>query len=70
LHRRADAADKAELEADYSARLLNPWMAAERGYLDTVIDPADTRVALCAGLDLLDTKRETLVTRAHDNSPL
>ncbi len=70
LHRAADPETRATAEASYEARLLNPWIAAERGLLDAVIDPADTRRELCAALDVLATKREPLVRRAHDNIPL
>jgi acetyl-CoA carboxylase carboxyltransferase component len=58
------------LEADYEARLLNPYVAAERGYVDDVIDPADTRRAITRALDLLSSKRELLAARLHDNTPL
>lgn len=71
LHRReTDPGRRAELEADYEARLLNPYVAAERGLIDAVIDPADTRRELAAALELLAGKRERIVARAHDNSPL
>ena len=58
------------LEADYEERFLNPYVAAERGLVDAVIDPADTRREVAAAIDLLATKRERLVRRKHDNSPL
>ena len=45
-------------------------MAAERGFVDDVIDPAETRVKLIAGLELLRTKREELPARKHGNIPL
>lgn len=71
LHRRVeDAAEREQLEREYDERLLNPYIAAERGLIDMVIDPADTRRELSAALDLLQTKREALVRRAHDNGPL
>jgi acetyl-CoA carboxylase carboxyltransferase component len=71
LHRReTDLRRRAELEADYEARLLNPYVAAERGLIDAVIDPAETRRELAAALELLASKRERIVPRAHDNSPL
>ena len=70
LMRRATADEKAEFEADYSERLLNPFVAAERGYVDAVIDPADTRTWLSRSLAMLASKRERLVARKHDNSPL
>jgi len=61
---------KAELVDDYSERWLNPYVAAERGYVDDVIDPADTRRKLVAGLHLLRSKREELPPRKHGNMPL
>ena len=70
LHRRASAAEKLEHERIYEERLLNPYVAAERGYVDAVIDPADTRRKLTAALDALESKRERLVERPHDNTPL
>ncbi len=55
---------------EYEEQYLNPWIAAERGYIDAVIDPADTRRELCAALEVLSTKRELLAPRRHDNLPL
>ncbi len=70
LQRRATPEERAEFEADYAERLLNPYVAAERGYIDAVIDPADTRSAICHALDALVDKREVLAPRKHDNTPL
>lgn len=70
LRRRATPEERAEFEADYSERLLNPYVAAERGFVDAVIDPADTRREIAAALDLLEDKREVLGRRRHGNSPL
>ena len=70
LQRRATPEERAAFEADYAARLLNPYVAAERGYIDAVIDPADTRRELTRALDALATKRELLATRKHGNEPL
>ena len=70
LHRRASAEERAEIEVDYEARLLNPYVAAERGSVDMVIDPADSRKQIAEALDLLASKRERLPRRRHDNSPL
>jgi acetyl-CoA carboxylase carboxyltransferase component len=70
LMRRASPEDKAAFEADYAERLLNPYIAAERGYVDAVIDPAETRDIVARALDVLATKRERLQARKHDNSPL
>jgi acetyl-CoA carboxylase carboxyltransferase component len=64
------AARRAELVAEYTEKYSNPYAAAERGYVDDVIDPADTRIKLVAGLKMLSTKRETLPQRKHGNMPL
>jgi acetyl-CoA carboxylase carboxyltransferase component len=63
------AAVQAELEADYAERLCTPAVAAERGYVDDVVDPLDTRRVLVAGLAQLRTKRPAARTR-HSNTPL
>lgn len=70
LQRRASDEERAAFEADYAQRLLNPYVAAERGLLDAVIDPADTRAEISAALEILAHKRELLAPRKHDNSPL
>ena len=70
LHRDADEDERAGLVAAYEERLLNPYIAAERGSVDRVIEPADTRSELAAALDVLAGKRERLPRRRHDNSPL
>ncbi len=69
LQRRATPEERAAYEADYAERLLNPYIAAERGYVDAVIDPADTRRHLAHALHLLADKREQLGARKHGNSP-
>lgn len=70
LARRSTPEEKAEFERDYAERLLNPYVAAERGFIDAVIDPADTRREIAAALSVLEDKREVLVDRKHGNSPL
>ena len=70
LHRDADEDERAGLVAAYEERLLNPYIAAERGSVDRVIEPAETRSELAAALDVLAGKRERLPRRRHDNSPL
>ena len=70
LQRRATPEERAAFEVDYAERLLNPYVAAERGLVDAVIDPADTRAEIAAALEVLQDKRETLGGRKHGNSPL
>ena len=70
----ADAPDpvarRNELVDEYTERYANPYVAAERGYVDDVIDPAETRRVLCRSLDILGSKREELPKRKHANVPL
>jgi propionyl-CoA carboxylase beta chain len=54
----------------YRRRFANPWVAAERGYVDEVIEPARTRPKLIAGLRLLENKRDSNPRRKHGNIPL
>ncbi|MGK5642641.1 acyl-CoA carboxylase subunit beta [Streptomyces sp. URMC 126] len=79
LHRRALAAVesdeereelRARLIADYEDTLLNPYTAAERGYVDAVIMPSDTRRHIVRGLRTLRDKREVLPPKKHGNIPL
>ena len=70
LHRREDADTQARLQVEYEENFLNPYVAAERGFVDEVIDPADTRRAVASAMRLLSTKREKLATRKHGNGPL
>jgi acetyl-CoA carboxylase carboxyltransferase component len=64
------AARRAELVDEYTEKYANPYAAAERGYVDDVIDPAETRIKIIAGLEMLRTKREELPRRKHGNMPL
>ena len=59
-----------ELIADYQERFTNPYVAANRGYLDDVLDPAQTRPAVIRALDMLQSKRDTLPAKKHGNIPL
>ena len=63
-------AKRTELIADYVERFSNPYVAAERGYIDAVIQPADTRRRLVQSLEMLRSKRETIPQRKHGNIPL
>ncbi len=55
---------------DYKARFANPYTAAERGYIDDVLIPHETRPRLIAALQTLQTKREPGPQRKHGNIPL
>ncbi|TDC69067.1 acyl-CoA carboxylase subunit beta [Streptomyces hainanensis] len=79
LHRRTLAAleseeeretTRARLTAEYEAALLNPYAAAERGYVDAVIEPSETRRHVIRGLRALRTKRDRLPPKKHGNIPL
>jgi propionyl-CoA carboxylase beta chain len=59
-----------KLMEDYKARFANPYTAAERGYIDDVIVPSETRVKLIIALETLQTKREPGPKRKHGNIPL
>ncbi len=61
---------RAEKVAEYREKFANPWAAAERGYVDEVIEPALTRRKLIAALRVLDTKRDQNPPRKHGNIPL
>jgi acetyl-CoA carboxylase carboxyltransferase component len=69
LHRGIESADRADREQAYEDSFLNPWPAAERGFVDQVIDPTDTRIVLCSVLRQLCTKRELIAGRKHDAGP-
>ncbi|WP_255955865.1 acyl-CoA carboxylase subunit beta [Streptomyces odontomachi] len=78
LHRRTIAAApeveqcalRDKLIQEYEDTLLNPYTAAERGYIDAVIMPSDTRCHIVRGLRQLRTKRESLPPKKHGNIPL
>ena len=63
-------ARKAELVDDYTEKYANPYVAAERGIVDAVIDPAETRQKVVAAFRMIEGKREELPKRKHGNVPL
>ncbi|HEX5985185.1 MAG TPA: acyl-CoA carboxylase subunit beta [Nocardioides sp.] len=63
-------ARRAELITEYEDHLANPYLAAERGYVDAVIHPHETRSEVVRALRLLRTKRESLPPKKHGNIPL
>ena len=64
------AAKREEMIAEYEALFFNPYVAAERGYIDAVIPPRRTRAHLAAALDALGTKREGRPAKKHGNIPM
>jgi len=64
------AAEEARKVAEYEERFNNPFDAAARGFVDTVIEPADTRRQLIKALDLHATKRATMPAKKHGSIPL
>ena len=63
-------ARKAELVADYREKFASPYVAAERGYIDDVIEPKETRPRLINALEMLSNKRDTNPAKKHGNIPL
>jgi acetyl-CoA carboxylase carboxyltransferase component len=61
---------KAELVAEYREKFANPYIAAERGYLDDVIEPKETRPRLINALEMLSNKRDANPAKKHGNIPL
>jgi propionyl-CoA carboxylase beta chain len=64
------AAERAKLIEEYNEKFASPWVAAELGYLDDVIEPKETRPRLIRALENLENKRQTLPAKKHGNIPL
>jgi propionyl-CoA carboxylase beta chain len=64
------AAERKRRIAEYNDKFASPWVAAELGYLDDVIEPQDTRPRLIAALEMLRSKRQTMPFKKHGNPPL
>jgi propionyl-CoA carboxylase beta chain len=64
------AALKAQLAAEYRDKLANPYIAAERGYVDDVIEPRETRARLINALEVFENKRDSNPPKKHGNIPL
>jgi len=64
------AAERARLEEEYRQKYLNPYAAAHAGYIDEVVEPAQTRQKLIEALELLANKVESAAPRKHGNMPL
>ncbi len=63
-------ATRAALVAEYKQKFANPYLASSYGYLDAVIEPAETRATLIRGLRMLQNKREKNIHKKHGNMPL
>ncbi len=61
---------KKQLADEYREKMANPYVAAERGFIDDVIEPRDTRARLINGLEVFQNKRDTNPPRKHGNMPL
>jgi propionyl-CoA carboxylase beta chain len=61
---------KAELVSDYREKFASPYVAAERGYIDDVIEPKETRPRLINALEMLSNKRDSNPAKKHGNIPL
>jgi propionyl-CoA carboxylase beta chain len=76
IHRRTLAAAedpeslRAELITEYEERFNNPYLAAERGLVDDIIEPRETRPRLIRAMEMLRTKREGMPPKKHGNIPL
>jgi len=66
----AGSADRSQLVADYTERFANPYIAAERGYIDDVIEPGRTRFELIRALRIAMRKERKRSPRWHGNIPL
>ena len=64
------AAKRAELLAEYNDKFMNPYIAAEHGYVDEVILPSETRSKIAEAFRMLETKDRTLPLKKHGNIPL
>ena len=71
---RAPEADRDRLRkekvAEFRERFANPYVAAERGYIDAIIEPSQTRAKLITSLRALENKRDTNPKKKHGNIPL
>ncbi len=68
-----DLGDPAKIKKridEYQARFANPFVAAERGYIDEVIAPRGTRMRICRALQMLRNKHVENPWKKHDNIPL
>jgi propionyl-CoA carboxylase beta chain len=65
-----DPTVRAQKIAEFNQRFASPFVAAEHGYIDDVIEPRETRVRLIKSLRMLETKVDTMPRKKHGNIPL
>ncbi len=71
INKAANASDeRAKLTKDYEDKFNNPYVAAQLGYIDEVIEPSVTRKRICESLDMLENKRDSNPPKKHGNIPL
>ncbi|MDQ6838757.1 MAG: methylmalonyl-CoA carboxyltransferase [Actinomycetota bacterium] len=70
LHRRENPETQVQLIEEYQERFLNPYVAAERGFIDQIIDPTETRAVVARAFAMLADKTERIPGRKHGNGPL
>ena len=64
------AAKRTELVEEYNQKFMNPYVAAERGYVDEVITPEETRSRIISALKMLENKQRVPIDKKHGNIPL
>ncbi len=62
--------ERMKLVSEYRRKFANPYVAAQKGYIDEVLEPAETRPKLISALEMLVTKRESRPPKKHANIPL
>ena len=70
LYRKASAEEKAGIIQEYEEKFNNPYRAAERGYIDEIILPRDTRYKLVQALEMAHNKNQSNPPKKHGNMPL
>ncbi len=71
LHKdKLDGTNRKALETEYAANEGSPFVAAAKGYIDDIIDPAETAQRVCNALELLASKRVSTMNKKHSNIPL
>jgi len=70
LHSSDDPSLRPERIEEYTRKFANPLLSAQRGFVDDIINPEETRRRICGGLDMLEAKNLPNLPRKHSNVPL